>query len=793
PPGMTRPAAIAQAAAPAPRPSDSRPLQPVVVPNAQAIVDPLENMPQATPVNAQRPLRVAQPLAVAPAPTVQVRAPQPVTPAAKPAAETTPGAEQKRGIPWQQPVKIILGGILGLFLGNIVVYFLTGDDFTGILPSRKPPLQNQPVASRPVQPQAPRTNTSFNSPTPTQPAAPIPATPTPAENNLVPPPAPTSGGFNEPTLPANAAEPVGPPQTPASILATPSAPKTPVATPAAAAPTSPPPAVPAAPAGKQQPPKPDQQQKMLAELQTIYKAEFDRAARPDGRAGFVAFLRKTARELKTEPLAQFVLLRQAYDAAIGQQDFLSAADTIDDLEKVFEMDGFRLRQHLLTEASQAAKKPEERTLLIPFALDLADFAARAQRMEELPKLANIADSLARTTADKDLKAQVTARAIELRKAAADFAQVAAARKRLAEDPANPAASLIDGKFRCFLSGEWAAGLKLLAQCDHAALAAAAKLDLAGPSEAVKPAQIGDAWFDLGTADPALTLALVRAAHWYRQSAASAQGLEKVKLDKRLEEIAAKNLPAPSAADAAAPQLPSARSMLARSKTFERVDLLAALNDQTIRTSGWTVNPGYAHVSSADFARLQAPTSPTGEYQVGLRLRRTSSSSSQNGMFVIGLPHARSQFLLVLDFPIPGQGYASFLTLSNAKRPEDNPTFQLQAGQTHRLTTSREYFVACTVAPNQIQVLLDGESLINYQGDMNRLTMPREWSVPDARSLFLGSHQGSFSIYSWVMAPLRDASGNELPLETAPSSRSRPTLGDPRFNFPPPFSPKSKQN
>ena len=136
-----------------------------------------------------------------------------------------------------------------------------------------------------------------------------------------------------------------------------------------------------------------------------------------------------------------MLLRQAYVAALGQGDFLSAADTIDDLERAFDVDGFHLRLHLLTEASQAAKRPEERTPLIPFALDLADFAARTQRMEELPKLANIAESLARTAGDKDVKAQATARAIELRKAAADFAQVAAARKRLAEDPANPAAAL----------------------------------------------------------------------------------------------------------------------------------------------------------------------------------------------------------------------------------------------------------------------------------------------------------------------------------------------------------------
>ena len=183
-------------------------------------------------------------------------------------------------------------------------------------------------------------------------------------------------------------------------------------------------------------------------------------------------------------------------------------------------------------------------------------------------------------------------------------------------------------------------------------------------------------------------------------------------------------------------------MLTRSKSFERTDLLAALTDQTVRTAGWTVRPpNYAHVTYTDFARLQAPANPTGEYQMALRLRRTSSSTSQPGMFVVGLPHARSQFLLVLDQPLPGQGFASYLTLSNVKRPEDNPTFQLQAGLTQRLTTGREWSLTCSVAPNQIRVLLDGQPLIDYQGDMNRLTMPKEWSVPDGRSLFLGARPG----------------------------------------------------
>ena len=101
----------------------------------------------------------------------------PAQPASGNTAPSAPGRpERKRGgMGWQQPVKIILGGIVGLVLGNITVYLITGDDFTGILPSRKRPAQNQPVANRPVQPATPRTNTSFPAPTPSTPTPVSPA------------------------------------------------------------------------------------------------------------------------------------------------------------------------------------------------------------------------------------------------------------------------------------------------------------------------------------------------------------------------------------------------------------------------------------------------------------------------------------------------------------------------------------------------------------------------------------------------------------------------------------------
>ena len=117
----------------------------------------------------------------------------------------------------------------------------------------------------------------------------------------------------------------------------------------------------------------------------------------------------------------------------------------------------------------------------------------------------------------------------------------------------------------------------------------------------------------------------------------------------------------------------------------------------------------------------------------IRVRRTSSSQSRAGIFVVGLPHPRSQFLLVLDHPIvgpSGNGMASFLTLGGLKRPEDNPTLKMQ-GPAQLLQYGREHLLHCTVAVNEIRVTLDAQTLIEYRGEKAVFPSTAGSSVPCA--------------------------------------------------------------
>ena len=73
---------------------------------------------------------------------------------------------------------------------------------------------------------------------------------------------------------------------------------------------------------------------------------------------------------------------------------------------------------------------------------------------------------------------------QVEKLAEDWEPVERARAALAADPADAAAALIDGRYRCLVEGDWKTGLELLAKCSDQALAAAAAQDLAGPQAEV---------------------------------------------------------------------------------------------------------------------------------------------------------------------------------------------------------------------------------------------------------------------------------------------------------------------
>jgi hypothetical protein len=638
-------------------------------------------------------------------------------------------------------LKVVMGGLGGLSIAVLGVWIFFRADPLGLFPPPKAVAANRPIVSTPTKPKPTAVPEQPGAGTPgEQPAKPVAKPESPEASPPEPPDA-------TPRQPQPAAEPMPSPR-PLPGVEEP--------------PISPLPADPPEAEQRRESPSNDEQLAKVAELKELYKAEFDAGAKPAGREEFVEFLLATTDRLKSDPVARFVLLREAYTKLILAKEFETAAEVIDRLDAEFLMDPFKLRLHLLTEASPAAKQPADRLAIVNCASELVEQAIARQRIDEADKLVRIAEGQAKSLNDTKLRARMTALRVEVEKLAETWAPVARARQALSANPDDDAAALVDGKYRCLIEGDWKAGLPLLAKCGDQSLAAAAAQDLAGVTPELTAGAIADQWFEIARSDKSLENFYARARHWYKQAPA-AQDVAQARIQQRIEQIEALELPAWLMEDKAASAsdlLPSFAASYSGTKTFEAVDLIQHVQRQDLAASPWGATeatpPELYSDDDSPLARLPVRYPTPREYQLTIRVRRTVEfrfgpprpQERAAGPFVVGLVGPKSPFMACIDLPAMGD-FATFLSVADAKTPADNPTYRKLSIAGLR----GEATIVCQVRRKSVSIAINGDEVCRFDGDLARLALPREWSVGDPKALFIGSHQCGYSVSGWKLEPL----------------------------------------
>lgn len=249
-------------------------------------------------------------------------------------------------------------------------------------------------------------------------------------------------------------------------------------------------------------------------------------------------------DTKDDPAARFVLLRMAAEMAAKAGDFDRANRIGDRLAGLYEADLLDLKAKALEESAKsvgaAPKDQPANMLLLQNADKLVQQALDADKhLVALAVIDQVAMPAARRAGDKRLTADLTRQRADVRRMRDEFAQVEQALATLKADPDDAGANLAAGRYYGPQKGNWEKALGHLAKGSDAAMAAAAKRDLAGPADAEAQAAAGDAWWDLGDApdhkDLEKTNLRARALHWYRMAAPKLSGLNKVKVERRIEE------------------------------------------------------------------------------------------------------------------------------------------------------------------------------------------------------------------------------------------------------------------
>lgn len=279
---------------------------------------------------------------------------------------------------------------------------------------------------------------------------------------------------------------------------------------------------------------------------------------PKARRALATQLLARADEVRTNRVDYFVLLIGARDAAAEGGDLPTAFRAADAVGSTYEVDPVRLKADTALKASfragdgtaTATPKPADNCRA---ALDVVDALIAADDVATATRLLNAVQALGASDNALAAEVQVRTRLLAALRGAQD--RVAAAGERLKKNPKDPAASYTVGGYLCFLKGDWARGLPLLAAGDNALVKAAAAADTAastsGSDDSAAAVTAGDAWWSAAEregAGPAASAMRQHAATFYDRALAAGKvdGLAKVKLEKRLASLPPSELPKPVA-------------------------------------------------------------------------------------------------------------------------------------------------------------------------------------------------------------------------------------------------------
>lgn len=250
----------------------------------------------------------------------------------------------------------------------------------------------------------------------------------------------------------------------------------------------------------------------------------------------------TASKTEGDDSAQAALYLSAAEVAARAGETKLAFEALDRLAVAFEVDLLASKAAVMESAASHAQTAEARTSVANRCLELAEAAVRVNRFElagEALKTATLATS---KVADVELRQKIAAKRRDLQKARREAdrieAAIAAAQKRLQEEPNAPEANEIVGKHLCFDRRDWAQGVKFLAKAADRDLQKAALADRAGGTEPGQMATLGDWWWALAEvagSDRDRAGYRSRALFWYTRAVGGLSGFAKARIEKRIND------------------------------------------------------------------------------------------------------------------------------------------------------------------------------------------------------------------------------------------------------------------
>ena len=272
-------------------------------------------------------------------------------------------------------------------------------------------------------------------------------------------------------------------------------------------------------------------------IKSIFKDEYAKRT-PESQQAFAKKLLQQGRETANDPVARYVLFREAVDFASKAGDFAVALDAVKAISDHYVVDAVALRAKVLMDAPAAFRTPDLAKTFADLCLAQAGEAVTADRWEEAKGLLGKAEGAAKSAKDLILVNRVLKRKKDLDSLQLEIQKAKAAEVTLQTSPDDPPANLSVGRY-LVAKGKLDQAIAHFAKGSDPALKAAAEKDLAAPKEAQGQAQAGNAWWEAAEKEregPFRKALQERAREWYESAYAASTGLSRAAIEKRLDAL-----------------------------------------------------------------------------------------------------------------------------------------------------------------------------------------------------------------------------------------------------------------
>ena len=273
----------------------------------------------------------------------------------------------------------------------------------------------------------------------------------------------------------------------------------------------------------------------LGRVREIFGEDMQAAKSSDAKTAVAGKLIQYVDEA-SDRATHYVLLETARRLGIEACDIELARDVGRRMADTYSIDSRALEADALK--AMAGEAPVAKLGAVVVALVEASRGSLAKHPALAEELALAATSAARRAKDRERGAAASQVLAEVREAKKREAKTKPLLERLKDSPNDGEAALELGMIRCFEEQNWDEGLRYLTLGSNAALALVAKQDITTQFNPGRRVAAADAWWDYGKLQKGATAvaALQRARSHYSAALQTAKGLDRARIEKRLETL-----------------------------------------------------------------------------------------------------------------------------------------------------------------------------------------------------------------------------------------------------------------